>query len=149
MADAGGIIWGPIGREIVGIGQLLLLVFFMSSHILTFSILLNVLAGHATCSIVFGVVGLVISFLMALPRTMEKVFWFAITCKSAFRPFLTSTETLIAFISIFTATVVLMVSVGVEAKFPIQNEIVRKDSFYKAFLAVTNIIFAYSLLPSL
>ncbi|KAJ5368408.1 uncharacterized protein N7496_008168, partial [Penicillium cataractarum] len=124
MADAGGIIWGPIGREIVGIGQLILLVFFRSSHILTFSILLNVLTGHATCSIVFRVVGLVISSLMALPRTMEKVFWFAIT----------------SFISIFTATVVLMVSVGVEAKFPIQNDTARKASFYKAFLAVTNII---------
>ena len=50
----------------------------------------------------------------------------------------------IAFISIFTATVVLMVSVGVEAKGPIQNDVARKHSFYKAFLAVTNIIFAYS-----
>ncbi|CAG8172776.1 unnamed protein product [Penicillium salamii] len=127
MADAGGVLWGPIGREIVGIGQLLLLVFFMSSHILTFSILLNVLTGHGACSIAFGVVGLILSFLMSLPRTMEKVFWFAIT----------------SFISIFIATVVLMISVGVEAKGPIQNDVVRADSFYKAFLAVTNIIFAY------
>ena len=37
-----------------------------------------------------------------------------------------------------------MVSVGVEAKGPIQNDVARKHSFYKAFLAVTNIIFAYS-----
>lgn len=86
MADAGGIIWGPIGREIVGVGQLLLLVFFMASHILTFSILLNVLTGHATCSIVFGVVGLIISFVMSLPRTMEKVFWLAMACIYPFEP---------------------------------------------------------------
>ena len=86
MADAGGIIWGPIGREIVGIGQLLLLVFFMSSHILTFSILLNVVTGHATCSVVFGIVALIISFLMTLPRTMAKVFWLAITCAFYFEP---------------------------------------------------------------
>ncbi|ODM21304.1 hypothetical protein SI65_04357 [Aspergillus cristatus] len=58
---------------------------------------------------------------------MEKVFWFAIT----------------SFISIFIATVVLMASVGVEAKGPIQNDVARDESFYKAFLAVTNIIFAY------
>lgn len=73
MADAGGTIWGSIGREIVGIAQPLLLVFFMSSHILTFSILLNVITGHTTCSIIFGVVGLVITFLMTLPRTGESV----------------------------------------------------------------------------
>lgn len=86
MADAGGVMWGPIGREIVGVGQLLLLIFFMASHILTFSILLNVLTGHGTCSIVFGVVGLIVSFLMSLPRTMEKVFWLAMACTYYLNP---------------------------------------------------------------
>lgn len=49
-----------------------------------------------------------------------------------------------AFVSIFTATVVLMVSVGVESKGYVENDVARESSFYEAFLAVTNIIFAYS-----
>jgi hypothetical protein len=37
-----------------------------------------------------------------------------------------------------------MISIGVDADGPIQNDSVREVSFYKGFLAVTNIIFAYS-----
>lgn len=37
-----------------------------------------------------------------------------------------------------------MVSIGVEADGTAHNDVVRETSFYKGFLAVTNIIFAYS-----
>lgn len=39
---------------------------------------------------------------------------------------------------------VTMISIGVDANGPIQNDAIREVSFYKGFLAVTNIIFAYS-----
>jgi hypothetical protein len=80
MGDAGEILMGRVGREILGIGQLLLLIFLMSSHLLTFTILMNTLTQHGTCTIVFGVVGLVICFFGALPRTMEKVYWMSVAC---------------------------------------------------------------------
>ena len=38
-----------------------------------------------------------------------------------------------------------MISIGVEANGPIQTETVREISFYKGFLAVTNIILAFGM----
>lgn len=81
MGDAGEILLGSFGRELFGIGQLLLLIFLMASHILTFTILMNTLTDHSTCTIVFGVVGLVVCFIGALPRTLAKVYWMSIACE--------------------------------------------------------------------
>ncbi|KAK1143704.1 hypothetical protein N8T08_006104 [Aspergillus melleus] len=78
MGDAGEVLFGPVGREIVGAGQLLFLVFLMGSHILTFSVLMNTLTNHGACTIVFSVIGLLVCFLGALPRTMANVYWMAI-----------------------------------------------------------------------
>ncbi|KAI9036458.1 putative amino acid transporter [Aspergillus affinis] len=127
MGDAGELLLGPIGREIFGIGQLLFLIFLMSSHILTFTVLFNTITNHGTCSIVFGVVGLVVSFIGALPRTVGKVYWMSLA----------------SCISILIATIVTMVSIGVQAPDDVRNDITTKVSFNEAFLAVTNIVFAY------
>ncbi|KAJ6131375.1 hypothetical protein N7523_001835 [Penicillium sp. IBT 18751x] len=127
MGDAGELLMGRVGREVLGIGQLLLLIFLMASNILTFNILMNVLTDHGTCTLVFGVVGLVICFLGALPRTMEKVYW--MSC--------------ISFLSVFVAVMVTMVTAGVESKGNVVNHATTEVSFRDGFLAVTNIIFAY------
>ncbi|KAK1145250.1 hypothetical protein N8T08_004403 [Aspergillus melleus] len=127
MGDAGELLLGPIGREIFGIGQLLFLIFLMSSHILTFTVLFNTITNHGTCSIVFGVVGLVVSFIGALPRTVGKVYWMSLA----------------SCISILVATIVTMISIGVQAPDDVRNDITTKVSFNEAFLAVTNIVFAY------
>lgn len=73
-------ICGRFGRELLGTAQLLFLVFIMGSHLLTFTVMMNTLTDHGTCSIVFGVVGLVVSFICALPRTLRKVSWFSFAC---------------------------------------------------------------------
>lgn len=80
MADAGEVLMGPIGREILGAAQLLFLVFIMGSHILTFIVMMNTLTDHGTCSIVFGVAGMILSLLLALPRTLKNVSWLSISC---------------------------------------------------------------------
>lgn len=56
------------------------LVFIMASHLLTFTVAMNTITKHATCSIVFGVVGLVVSFLLAIPRTLERMSWLSFVC---------------------------------------------------------------------
>jgi hypothetical protein len=127
MGDAGELLLGPIGREIFYVGQLLFIIFLMASHILTFSVLLNTITNHGTCTIVFGVVGLIVSFLGALPRTAEKVFWMST----------------ISALSILIATIVTMVSIGVQAPDYVENDITTSPSFTEAFLAVTNIVFAF------
>ncbi|OQE43631.1 hypothetical protein PENCOP_c003G08510 [Penicillium coprophilum] len=141
MGDAGEILMGPFGRELLGIGQLLLLIFLMASNILMFNILMNVLTDHGTCTLVFGVVGLIICFLGALPRTMDKVYVMSVIS------LLNSEENLTnwyeAFLSVFVATVLTMITVGVQTKGHIKNEATTDVSFREGFLAVTNIIFAY------
>ncbi|THC97571.1 hypothetical protein EYZ11_002926 [Aspergillus tanneri] len=127
MGDAGELLMGSFGRELLGLGQLLLLIFLMASNILMFNILMNVLTDHGTCTLVFGVVGLVICFMGALPRTMDKVYWMSVA----------------SFASVFAATVVTMITAGVESKGHIPIQVTTIVNFREGFLAVTNIIFAY------
>lgn len=118
---------GPIGREICYWGQLLFIIFLMASHILTFTVLFNTITNHGTCTIVFGVIGLVVSCICALPRTTGKVFIMS-TVSAA---------------SILIATIVTMISIGVQAPDHVQNDITTDPTFVDAFLAVTNIVFAF------
>ncbi|KAJ5988022.1 hypothetical protein N7481_003232 [Penicillium waksmanii] len=127
MGDAGELLLGPIGREVAFVGQLLFIIFLMASHILTFSVLFNTITDHGTCTIVFGVVGLIFCCICALPRTSGKVFYMSI----------------VSAISILVATLVTMISIGVDAPDNVQNDITTEVSFVDAFLAVTNIVFAY------
>jgi amino acid permease len=53
VADAGEVMAGPIGREVFGGAQMLFLVFVMGSHVLTFSIMMNTLTNHGTCTVFF------------------------------------------------------------------------------------------------
>jgi hypothetical protein len=86
MADAGEQLMGRFGRELFGTGQLLFLIFLMASHILTFTVALNSITGHATCSIVFGLVGLILSLILSLPRTLEKMSWLSLVCEYTDHP---------------------------------------------------------------
>lgn len=81
MADAAGVMMGPFVREFIGVAQLLLLVFVSASHILTFTVAMNSITNHGTCSIVFGVVGFVLSFFLSLPRRLANVSWLSIICE--------------------------------------------------------------------
>lgn len=81
MGDAGEIIFGRCGRIVLEIAQLLLLIFVMSSHILTGTILLSTITNNGACGIVFGVVSLIICFIGALPRTMARVYWLSLICE--------------------------------------------------------------------
>ena len=128
MADAGEVMAGPIGREIFGAAQMLFLVFVMGSHVLTFSIMMNTLTNHGTCTIVFALVGAIVSLICCLPRTLHDVSYMAIA----------------SFISIFAAVLITMVGVGIEKPGNGSVKATIHVGFQPAFLAVTNVIFAYS-----
>lgn len=81
MADAGEVLMGAWGREIFGAAQTIFLIFSMGSHILTFTIAMNAITGHATCTIVWAVVGLVLFWLLTIPRTLKKVSYLALACR--------------------------------------------------------------------
>ena len=119
---------GRIGREILGAGQILFLVFAMGSHILKFSIMMNTVTSHGTCTIVFSVVGMVVCLICTLPRTLKKVSYLAVA----------------SFVSILSAVAVTMVGVGVERPHGGKVDMIVQTDLYKGFEAVTNIIFAYA-----
>ncbi|KAL4883746.1 transmembrane amino acid transporter protein-domain-containing protein [Aspergillus karnatakaensis] len=126
MADAGEVIGGKWGREILGVAQMLFFVFVMASHLLTFTVAMNTLTNHGTCSIVFGIVGMVVSFILCLPRTLEKMSWLS----------------LVSFASILTAVIICMIGVGINK--PGETvEAVVDTNLYHGFTAVTNIVFAF------
>lgn len=135
MADAFYVLFRPfgptagaIGREIGGAAQTIFLIFSMASHILTWTICLNAITDHATCTIVWGVIGLVLFWLFDLPRTLLKVSW--LSCAS--------------FVSIFTAVLITMIALGVEKPDTHFLATTSGISFANAFLSVTNIVFAYA-----
>ncbi|MCJ1475232.1 hypothetical protein MMC13_003893 [Lambiella insularis] len=128
MADAGEVMLGPIGREVFGFAQISFLVFCMGSHILTFSIMMNTLTSHATCTVTYGVAGTLICLLLTLPRRLGPVSYMAI----------------LSFISILSAVTITTVGVAVENPGPSRVALTAHPALPTGFLAVTNIIYAYS-----
>lgn len=89
MADAGEILFMPLGRvpsviarEIFGAAQIIFYIMLMGSHVLTWSIAFDTMTGHAVCSIVWSVIGMIVMFLFTLPRTLRKVSYLSFACKS-------------------------------------------------------------------
>jgi len=86
MADAGEVLFGSlgmpaVGRELFGAAQTIFLIFSMGSHVLTFTIAFNAITGHATCTIVWGIVGTALLWLFTIPRTLKKVSYLSVACK--------------------------------------------------------------------
>ncbi|CRG83253.1 N amino acid transport system protein [Talaromyces islandicus] len=127
MSDAGEILMGAFGREFFGIIQLLLLIFIMASHILTFTIAFNVITAHATCSIVFGIITTAISLILSVPRTLRNISWLSI----------------VSFISILSAVILTMITVAIKRPDSVVQAVASPD-LVTGFGAVTNIVFAYA-----
>ena len=73
MGHAGRKLFGKIGGHLVGFATLGFIVFIMGAHILTFRLMMDVLTDNKHCGIIWTVVGLVVSFIACLPRTMKKM----------------------------------------------------------------------------
>ncbi|GIJ99584.1 hypothetical protein Aspvir_001718 [Aspergillus viridinutans] len=127
LADVGEILMGPFGRELFGLGQFLFFIFVMGSHLLTFRAMMNTITEHGTCSIVFSVVGMVISMVLSIPRTMKGLTWISF----------------VSFLSIFGAVMITMISVGVQDHPGRIIEATVDTTLYSGFQAVSNIVFAY------
>ncbi|KAJ5246146.1 hypothetical protein N7468_001129 [Penicillium chermesinum] len=124
LGDAGEILLGPFGRELFGIGQFLFCLFVMGSHILTFRVMMNTITNHGTCSIVFALVGMLISLILSIPRTMKGMTWISFA----------------SFVSIFSAVMITMISVGVQEHPGRTIQATVDTNLYTAFQAVSNIV---------
>lgn len=130
FADAGLFFFGRWAKEISEAAQIILLVFIMSAHVLTFSIMMNVLTNHGTCTIVFTVVGMVVSMILCIPRTMKNVALMSIA----------------SCLSIATAIFIAMIGIGVDPPAGAHAYAVTpssQTSFRTGVVAVANILVSF------
>lgn len=135
-ADAGGMLMGKFGYELVGAMFALQLLFLTGSHTLTGAIAFGNITdnGNGLCSIVFAVVSAIILLLLAVPPSFAEV----------------AILGYIDFASIIIAIGITIIGTGVEAA---RGEITQSDwsawprdglTFVEAFVSIGNIVFAYS-----
>ena len=91
---------------------------------------LSTITSGATYTLVWGVIGLIVFWLFDLPRTLKKVSWLSVA----------------SFISILSAIFIAMIGVGVSNPAAATGgfHATESASFPEAFLAVTNIVFAFA-----
>jgi hypothetical protein len=135
-ADAGRLLLGRFGYELFGAALVLELVMVVGSHALTGSIaLININGGHV-CSIAFSAVSAVILLILAIPPSFSEV----------------AILGYIDFASILIAIGITIIATGIQAGDQTGGMSAvnwsawpKEDlSFSEAFVAVSNIIFAFS-----
>lgn len=136
-ADAVQLIWGKFGYELAGAMVAISLILLVGSHALTGTIAFNTIVGDpSTCALVWSVISVILLFVLALPPTFTE---FAILGY-------------IDFASIIIAIGMIIIATGIDAANAPGGLIAVEWSLWpppdttltKAFLSITNIIFAYS-----
>ncbi|KAI0748424.1 transmembrane amino acid transporter protein-domain-containing protein [Daedaleopsis nitida] len=127
MADAGEILAGPVGRELLGAAQVIFMVFLCGSHVLTGLIAFDTITAGASCSVLWGAVTAILCLVLTLPRTLDGLAYMSV----------------VSFVSIMSAILITMIGVGVAGH---QGSVkaTANLTFAAAFLSVTDIIFAYA-----
>ena len=138
MGHAGNKLFGKFGGRIVGGSTLMFIVFIMGAHILVFRSMMDVLTNNRYCGIIWSMVGLFISLVACLPRTMKKMSYLSAA----------------SFASIIAAVIVTMVAIVKEhpGAHVIDGHLVFDVrawpkpglQFHDYFNALTNIVFAYA-----
>ncbi|KAH6884587.1 transmembrane amino acid transporter protein-domain-containing protein [Thelonectria olida] len=135
-ADAGRMLFGRVGYEVFGAAFVLELLLTVGSHALTGSIALVTINGGHVCSIAFSAVSAIILLILAIPPSFSEV----------------AILGYVDFVSIIAAIGVTIIATGIQATDSpkglsgVDWSAYPKDdlSFSQAFVAVSNIVFAYS-----
>ncbi|KAI1007170.1 N amino acid transport system protein [Podosphaera aphanis] len=135
-ADAGRLLMGKFGYELVSIMFCLQLTFLIGSHSLTGAIAFGSITNHGTCSIVFAAISAVILFILAIPPSFAEV----------------AILGYIDFVSVVLAIGITMIGTAVtQSNAPGGLAAVNWSAwpkegltFVEAFVSLGNIIFAYS-----
>ncbi|KAH7203127.1 transmembrane amino acid transporter protein-domain-containing protein [Fusarium redolens] len=137
--DAGGLMFGRIGREVFGAGICIYWVFCSGSGMLSTSIGLNAVSLHNACTAVFVVVAAIASFGLASIRTLGMT-WVAWT----------------GLVSVFIAVLMVTIAVGIQDRpssapqtgpWESDFKLLGRPSFTKAISAVSSIVFAFAGTP--
>ncbi|RMJ21592.1 hypothetical protein PHISP_07536 [Aspergillus sp. HF37] len=138
--DAGGLMFGRVGREIFGVGVCIYWTFCSGSGMLSTSIGLNAVSAHGACTAVFVVVAAIASFGLASIRTLGKIKWVA----------------WVGLVCIFIAVIMVTIAVGVQERpstapktgpWASDYKLFTSPSFIEAISAVSAVVFSYSGTP--
>ncbi|KAK8845615.1 hypothetical protein IAR55_006331 [Kwoniella newhampshirensis] len=141
IADVGFIIFGPVGREVIGFAYWLEVVAIAGASFLSISVAFNTITEHATCTVVWAVIGAVIVAALASIQTLARISWLG----------------WVGLVSIMSAVITLMISVGVSDRpslapagddWVIVSKAFGNPSFVEAINAVSIVVFAYAGTPN-
>ena len=128
MGDAGYILFGPIGREVLSAGTIIFAVFATGGQLLAGQIALGVLSNNQLCLMLYTGIFAIPTFIFSLPRTLDRLSWLSIP----------------SVISILVAGIVGMVAAGI---YPLEGRVINiavPSDFVTAFISITNPVFAYA-----
>ncbi|GAB1193442.1 hypothetical protein APSETT444_002658 [Aspergillus pseudonomiae] len=133
--DAGGLLMGRVGNELFTFMLILQLVFLTGSNCLTGTIAWrHITDSNNVCSVVFSIVSAVILLLLSIPSSFADMAWLGY----------------IDFVSIVAAIGITIIATGIQGT---QSGLSKVDwsalpqgdpSFSDAFIAISNIVFAYT-----
>ena len=127
MGDAGLILFGPIGREVLSFGTIVFAVLGTGGQILAGQIALGSLSDSKLCLMLYTGIFAIPTLILSLPRTLDGLSWLSV----------------LAVISILVAGIVGMVGAGISL--PVANfDVAVSTDFTTAFISVTNPVFAYA-----
>lgn len=128
MGDAGYILFGPVGREVLAGGTVIFAVFATCGQLLAGQIALAELSDNKLCLMLYTGIFTIPTLLCSFPRTLDRLSWLSIP----------------AVLSILVAGIVGMIGAGVEPAADRTISVAVPSSFYTAFISVTNPVFAYA-----
>ena len=127
MGDAGYILFGAVGREILSWGTVIFAVFGTGGQLLAGQIALAVLSDNRLCLMLYTGVFAIPTLLFALPRSLDGLTWPSIASA----------------ICILAAGFVGMIGAGINPS-GVPISIALPSDFVTAFISITNPVFAYA-----
>ncbi|KAH8433329.1 uncharacterized protein LDX57_010965 [Aspergillus melleus] len=139
--DAGGLMFGQIGRVVFGVAFCLYWTFVAASGILSASIGLNAVSTHGACTAIFTAIVAIVGFGFGSIRTLGRLSWLA----------------WIGLICILTSIIILTISVGVQDRpsaapkdvpWVSDYKIIGDGNFVETISAVCRLVFAFTGTPA-
>lgn len=131
MGDAGYILFGSVGREVLSAGTIIFAVFATGGQLLAGQIALAFLSNNKLCLMLYTGIFAIPTLLFSLPRTLDQLSWISVP----------------SVISILVAGIVGMIGAGLN---PLPGAVIDKfvsTDFVTAFISITNPVFAYAGMP--
>ena len=128
MGDAGYIMFGPIGRELMAFGTCCFAIFACGGQLLAGQIALAALSDNKLCLMLYTGIFTIPTLLLSLPRTFHGLGYISI----------------ISVLSILIAGIVGMAAASINPDPTRSVEVAVSSDFYTAFASITNPVFSFA-----